>query len=256
MRPLDMLNDEQLTRLTRSNTRKNLGRRKSRFRSQMERVCRRLDNLTGELRQHRLPMHALPVVSPAVGRAPRSRLADAKIETAAPEALIGGWEGVGPELEQRLSSEDAFAIEPATAHGELFEGGSERESVLEMMETPKSVRISTSVTILDYEEAAVDQPISVSTLQRLEHPTRQDRALVNRRAIGQEAAFSKARIDMDPVREKVAGEEGKGGERGTGEAREAAAGERSASTARRMTPTAAFACPTPGGPYGPRAVSK
>lgn len=291
-RALDLLSDEQLTKLTKSNTRKNLGGRKSRFRSQMERVCRRLDNLAGDVRLYqKQQMRALPVVRPdGASRPRRASAVDALVTTEDRGAArrrtgppsqsgVGLTSGKQPgreneayleSLENALDSDDCFAIEPATQHDTLFSNGSASMKSGTSSCAPKSVRISASVTVLDYEH--VDHPISVSTLERLEHPTRRDRSVLNRRAIAQEGAFKNATILISEKVDVVDSDEDEN-ENGRDETKIKNVGKGLSETSPRNSPTAppsgqktptraktkataAFAAPTPGGPYGPRSLPK
>lgn len=104
--------------------------------------------------------------------------------------------------------EDCFAIEPATPH-DVFSEKSSRASVLTEGDnssrgrsnadssnpaTQKSVRISTSVTFLDYSPERRNQ--SVSTGTRLKHPTCNDRSSMLRRALTETDGFPRAKLHM------------------------------------------------------------
>ena len=199
---LESLSEEQLLKLTRSNTRKNHGGRASRFRSQLERVCRRLENLAVEVKlQPEIKMKATPVVNPLDDDifSPQSICSDSKTgglgscTFSKTDIVIGGnvkneedddgsegfgveeattefQEGAGHALEA-MNDED-FCFEP----GSYFPGSVSSPYSLPVM--PRSVRISTSVTVLDYKAY---EPLSVSQIHRLEHPTRTEMRLQARK---------------------------------------------------------------------------
>lgn len=105
--------------------------------------------------------------------------------------------------------EDCFAIEPATPH-DLFSEKSSRASVLTEGDsiskgksltdssgppTQKSVRISTSVTYLDYSPERRNQ--SVSTGTRLKHPTCNGRSSILRRVLTETDGFPRAKLHTE-----------------------------------------------------------
>lgn len=282
-REVDSLNEDQLQKLTRSNTRKNHGGRKSRFRSQIERVCRRIDNLAADAKlQPRYSLNALPVVEPAnaseIVAAPTK---EGQVKTDEPDGEpvrriqrrdtgFNSLFSVQDDLEEKSRSmielpialDDAFDIEPATDH---FLG---EETGIASVKSCRSVRISASVTILDYaNERDKAEPLSVSTQKRFEHPTRSGKDLQLRRCLSQDTLFPRAKISLeakktDEDNQKVEGTEKREGRGRTGvpiEKQSRRRGQMSQSLpprmgrARQVSATSIdYVSPTAGGAYGPR----
>lgn len=190
---LDLLSEEELAKITRNNTKKNDGGRKGRFRSQMERVCRRFDNMAVEAKlQQRQCLEALPIVQPERAAAVDALVANDRPSTssrssgAQSEEAARSFITAVESLEMTPQGEDCFDIEPAT-NDSIF---SSKSSGL-----PKSVRISTSVCFLEYNSSGADnEPISVSTYNRFQHPTRRDREKMMKRAMAEDSEFPKARL--------------------------------------------------------------
>lgn len=228
---IDCLSDEQLTKLTRNNTKKNNGGRAGRFRSQMERVFRRLDNLAADVKlQPRYSIGALPVVNPeeealASQSTSLDNVHSPQSGTYSQEA--GAENGDAPNecqaspttddsdhgTEQSASdtgksevddhfdmSNDDFVIEPATEIS-IFPDGTLSSSVT-LSCLPRSVRISTSVTVLDYKPA---EPVTASTVQRYDHPTRTGDCVQTRKvAAQQDQNFPKAMRRIERLRADAA----------------------------------------------------
>lgn len=196
---LDTLTESQLTHLTRSNTRKNLGTRRSRLRSQLERVCRKLDNLALDVRLPRRPvlLQPVPVVTPDDHPVASDSPSDERMATPPKHDF------------DPPTDEDCFAIEPATPQ-DIFMEKSSRASALtdgdgsskgrcnteSSATTQKSVRISTSVTFLDYSRGRKNQGVSVSTGTRINHPTCNDRSLLLRKAMTEADGFPRAKLNI------------------------------------------------------------
>lgn len=286
---LDLLSEEELFKLTRTNTKKNHGGRKGRFRSQMERVCRRLDNMAIEVRlQQRPHLEALPIVEPEDEIIQVEAFAVNGEPNNSPQSIDCNSEESGPcsnsvteSLELDSQGEDCFAIEPATNES-VFSSKSSKS--MASNGRPKFVRISTSVSFLEYSTSGNERKsLSVSTCTRFQHPTRKRRDAMLRRAMKVETSFPRARMnlrDRSPVRETT--EKGCGGrdmennrndcnaQRTTpamkangscnsGNASNVIAAKPTPLTKRPKSPPparAAYALPSPHGPYGPRVLPK
>lgn len=191
---LDLLSEEELLKLTRHNTKKNDGGRAGRLRSQIERVCRRFDNMAVEAKlQQRQALKALPIVPPehaaavdALARSPSSTSSEEQ-SAEAPRSCIAAVES----LEMNPQGENCFDIEPAT-NDSIFSSKSMKSVV--SSGRLKSVRISTSVSFLEYNSSADNEPMSVSTRNRFQHPTRRDRDEILRRVVAEKSTFPQAKL--------------------------------------------------------------
>lgn len=208
LKDLDSLNDEQLRKLTQANTKKNHGGRSSRIRSQVERVFRRLDNLAADVKlQSRYSIDALPVINPdggshvperegLQGTEPKNQ--NKNDDNLKENVVKLNSKGNESETEERSPAESVshepehlldalqdcnndFDIEPAT-HTSGF-----TDSTASINTTSsRSVRISTSVTVLDYIPLC---PVSIARLNRYEHPTRTGKCLQTRKLIADHMDF-------------------------------------------------------------------
>lgn len=287
-RSLDLMSEEELLKLTLNNTKKNHGGRKGRFRSQMERVCRRLDNMAVEARlQQRLYLEALPIVEPDRATAVDAFVANGDVSTSARGSEVQSDSGnsVTESLEVDTQGEDCFAIEPATNES-IFSSKSGKS--LTSIGRPKSVRISTSVSFLEYSSAGNErEPLSVSTCNRFQHPTRRNKdPLVKRALTAEPMMFPRAQIKRrgrSPIRDTGdvttdAADKDSENNRHEGNAQRIApsakttsprtSSEKSTSTTSAKpspsprtpksppTPKAAYVVPSPNGAYGPRGLPK
>ncbi|KAI0557958.1 hypothetical protein FGB62_248g022 [Gracilaria domingensis] len=207
---INSMSDYQLKKLTRSNTRKNVGAKKNRFLSQLERVCRRLEllnvappvqpdaqdqslqaipivNPDGSTSSSAMDNHEpLPRINPGEhqreeqeqphpddARMPR-RAQTPRFPKDTPFALSIETQNSENSVSPAASTDDDFGIEPATV------GSTQAETPSTMLTAKsfRSVRISTEVTILGYSpqnKKGEPMSLSVSTMRRTEHPTRNDK---------------------------------------------------------------------------------
>lgn len=216
MDQLHMLTEEELLKLTKSNTRKNVGGYKRRLTSQLERVCRRLDNLVIDAKlAERISLEALPVVDPSAEQDEVEIKSDfstpknnhENIDTCPNEENITNNyqdKSVDSEPQQDESmdfstlfsdNEDSLEIE-AASQSSLF-APSSISTISGVPRSNRSVRISSAVTILDYTKNKRDrEPSSISTQKRFEHPTRSGKNFRLRRALAENNTYNLRRKDI------------------------------------------------------------
>lgn len=287
---IDSLSEHQLKRLTRSNTRRNLGTRRSRFMSQLERVCQHLDllNITSDFitKTKALPqLKATPVVNPD-GTLPSKT---AENGTRGPTPFVDQEQtsltrvqtprissdctalfhddstnnSDTSELHAAPNEDEDFLIEPAT-------DCTSTEAVSATTKSFRSVRISTTVTILDYcPKNKIGEPISlsVSTQHRTEHPNRNGRSLHLRRNLTEQSSFPRAMSSLerlkvgdraDPITVRHDNVESSSGDRSTVDCRQqkpllsSVRTPKNATHGTKVSPRAAFATHSPNGAYGSR----
>ncbi|CAN8077209.1 unnamed protein product [Agarophyton chilense] len=232
---INSLSEYQLKKLTRTNTRKNVGGRKKRFFSQLERVCRRLELLNVNPKVNPSPQNhsldAIPVVNPDGSsftaqsdrkeiplpetdhkhpqgarfqeqtafddiRMPR-RAQTPRFAKDTPFARSDRSHTPEPSVSPTSSTkDDDFEIEPASVYA-AHEG---IPSTTLTTKSFRSVRISTEVTILDYgpqNKKGETTPLSISTMRRTEHPSRNGKCFHLRGRLANDNQFSRAMSAME-----------------------------------------------------------
>lgn len=218
MDQLHLLTDDELLKLTKSNTRKNVGGYKRRLTSQLERVCRRLDNLVIDAKlAERISLEALPIVDPSIEQdqveiksdssTPKNTHRNVDIypdEENTTYSTLQKTTDSDPRQDESIDfstlfseNEESFEIEPAS-QSPLFTPSS---TISVVSKSNRSVRISSAVTILDYKKNRKDtEPSSISTQKRFNHPTRSGKSFTLRRALAENNAYGIQRKDIGSPR--------------------------------------------------------